>query len=88
MAMAPMHVAAHAGHQGAPADDSGKPCTCLGACCCAAAVGVPSFALAELHAVSVRAIAVIAPARDASEPIAAPDYSHPFANGPPAPRST
>jgi hypothetical protein len=88
MAAAHAHVAAHGGHHGTPADDSSKPCTCLGTCCTAAVIGVPSLALVELHAVPVRVVAVIAPVRDTVAPVVAPEYSHPFANGPPASLST
>jgi hypothetical protein len=42
----------------------------------------------ELRAVAVRVVTVTAPARYSAAPVAAPDYSHPFANGPPASRST
>jgi hypothetical protein len=88
MAAAQTHVAVHGGQPGAPADDSSKPCTCLGTCCTAAAIAVPSLALVELHAVPVRVVAVSAPVRDMAAPVVAPEYSHPFANGPPASRST
>jgi hypothetical protein len=88
LAAAQTHVAVHGGHHGAPADDSSKPCTCLGACCTAVAIGVPSLALVDLYAIPVRVVAVIAPVRDTAAPVVAPEYSHPFANGPPASRST
>jgi hypothetical protein len=88
MGATPMHASAHMGDHGAPADDSNKPCTCLGAGCCAAIVGVPSLALVALREIPVRVVTVVAPARAIVAPFVAPEYSHPFANGPPASRST
>jgi len=82
MSEAAAHVAGHS-HGGAPADHSKQPCTCLGACCCANAVAVPQLDVADLPTTDVAFVRVAIPAAPAQAPFVAPEYSHPFANGPP-----
>jgi hypothetical protein len=79
----PGHSASHSG--GSKHDAPGPHnCTCLGACCCAPSVAVPSAQVAELtEAVVVDAAAPLL-VREHQAPVAAPRYAHPFANGPPA----
>ena len=83
-----LHVADHAGHHmahdhGAPADQHGKhACTCLGACCCAPPVAVPSIRIDAPLVASVDAapIGIV----DVSVVPALRPHSLPFANGPPS----
>jgi hypothetical protein len=88
MAHAAHHMDASASGHMAPGkrhdDPSGKPCTCLGACCCAptviAGLGIlPALPVAKT--VAVRVALVSAASRIV---LADPEYDHPFANGPPA----
>jgi hypothetical protein len=80
MDMAPGHdMGSH--HSGAPDHDGAK---CIGACCCAPAVTVSLAKIAELPAAVTVAVRAFIPNGEFAEPIVAPAYSHPFANGPPA----
>ena len=85
-ANAPMSHGA-ASHEASHQHESGKPCTCLGASCCAAATVIPDAPVGECAPSDVR-VAVAAFPAVADQPAAvAPPHSHPFANGPPGTRS-
>jgi hypothetical protein len=75
--------AAHGAHEGhhAPAKQSSKACTCLGQCCSAPPVAIPSIPTEFVAAriVDVRVITF----GDFTTPVARRAYSLPFANGPP-----
>jgi hypothetical protein len=74
---------AHSAHEpDTPSRDASQTCTCLGHCCSALPLALPSFG-AELRVASV---VDVAPAEYAAASAPAPRhrYSLPFANGPPA----
>jgi hypothetical protein len=76
-----------ASHHGIPEHSSPAPCTCLGACCCAPAFSAPIHAVAELPATTLIVVPAFVPPSADEAPALARAYSHPFANGPPTPRS-
>jgi hypothetical protein len=73
------------GHHHAPSNDQSHDCTCMGACCCTAAITCPAQRLVALPVVPVKIVkkAAVAPRAD-ERPSSPDDVVLPLSIGPPA----